>query len=46
MVELACRGEAKLEASRLEQGTASSYSIDTIEKVRARLAPADDCCSS
>ena len=41
MVELACRGEPKLEASRLEQGTASSYSIDTIEKVRARLAPGD-----
>ena len=31
----------KLEASRLEQGTTSSYSIDTIEKVRARLAPGD-----
>jgi nicotinate-nucleotide adenylyltransferase len=30
-----------LEASRLEQGTTSSYSIDTIEKVRARLAPGD-----
>lgn len=41
MVELACAGEPKLEASRLEQGTASSYSIDTIEKVRARLAPGD-----
>jgi nicotinate-nucleotide adenylyltransferase len=41
MVELACRGEPKLEASRLEQGTANSYSIDTIEKVRARLAPGD-----
>jgi len=41
MVELACLDEPKLEASRLEQGTASSYSIDTIEKVRARLAPGD-----
>ena len=41
MVELACRDEPALEASRLEQGTASSYSIDTIETVRARLAPAD-----
>ena len=41
MVELACRDEPKLEASRLEQGTASSYSIDTIETVRARLAPGD-----
>ncbi|MGC9945282.1 MAG: nicotinate-nucleotide adenylyltransferase [Bryobacteraceae bacterium] len=41
MVEMACRGELKLEASRLEEGTASSYSIDTIEKVRARLASGD-----
>jgi nicotinate-nucleotide adenylyltransferase len=41
MVELACRDEPALEASRLEQGTASSYSIDTIETVRARLAPGD-----
>ncbi len=42
MVELACRDEPEFEASRLEQGTASSYSIDTIEKVRARLAPGDE----
>ena len=41
MVELACRGEPKLEASRLEEGTTSSYSIDTIEKVRGRLATDD-----
>ena len=41
MVELACRDEPGLEASSLEQGTVSSYSIDTIEKVRARLAPGD-----
>jgi nicotinate-nucleotide adenylyltransferase len=41
MVELACRGEPKLEASSLEQGTTSSYSIDTIEKVRTELAPDD-----
>jgi len=41
MVELACAGQPHLEASRLEQGTASSYSIDTIERVRARLEPAD-----
>lgn len=42
MVELACRDEPKLEASRLEQGTGGSYSIDTIEKVRAGLAPGDE----
>jgi nicotinate-nucleotide adenylyltransferase len=38
MVELACAGEPRLEASRLEEGTRHSYSIDTIEKVR-RLEP-------
>ncbi|HLY18949.1 MAG TPA: nicotinate-nucleotide adenylyltransferase [Bryobacteraceae bacterium] len=42
MVELACRGEPEFEASRLEQGTASSYSIDTITKVRARLSEGDE----
>ena len=42
MVELACRDELKFEASRLEQGTASSYSIDTIETVRTRLAAGDN----
>jgi nicotinate-nucleotide adenylyltransferase len=41
MIELACNGEPKFEASRLEEGTCHSYSIDTIEKVRARLAPGD-----
>jgi nicotinate-nucleotide adenylyltransferase len=42
MVSLACREEPKFVASRLEQGTLSSYSIDTIEKVRARLDPGDE----
>ena len=42
MVELACQGEPRFQASRLEQGSAGSYSIDTIEKVRARLAPGDE----
>jgi len=42
MVELACQDEPKFEASRLEQGTLSSYSIDTIEKVRARLETGDE----
>jgi nicotinate-nucleotide adenylyltransferase len=41
MAELACQGEARFEVSRLEEGTARSYSIDTIEKLRARLAPGD-----
>jgi nicotinate-nucleotide adenylyltransferase len=42
MVELACAGEPRFEASRLEAGTGTSYSIETIEKVRAGLAAADE----
>jgi len=42
MVELACQGEPKFEVSRLEEGTLCSYSIDTIERVRARLTPGDE----
>ncbi|HTS28894.1 MAG TPA: nicotinate-nucleotide adenylyltransferase [Bryobacteraceae bacterium] len=41
MVELACEGEPRFEASRLEQGTARSYSIDTIENVKKELGPGD-----
>ena len=41
MAELACQGDPRFEVSRLEEGTARSYSIDTIEKLRARLAPGD-----
>ena len=41
MAQLACQGDPRLEVSRIEEGTARSYSIDTIEKLRARLAPAD-----
>ncbi len=39
MVELACEGEAHLEPSRLEAGLERSYSILTIEKIRASMAP-------
>jgi nicotinate-nucleotide adenylyltransferase len=42
MAELACQGLPHLEVSRLEEGTRWSYSIDTIEKVRARMAPDDE----
>jgi nicotinate-nucleotide adenylyltransferase len=42
MAELACRGLAHLEVSRLEEGTERSYSIDTIEKVRAGMAADDE----
>jgi nicotinate-nucleotide adenylyltransferase len=41
MVELASIGEPRFEASRLEAGTGTSYSIETIEKVRAGIAAAD-----
>ena len=41
MVELACRGERGLEASRLEAGLERSYSIHTIERIRDSLSPAD-----
>ena len=42
MVELACRDEPLFEASRLEQGEQYSYSIETIERVRASIAADDD----
>ncbi len=42
MTELACESDPRFEVSRLEEGAARSYSIDTIGKVRARLAPEDE----
>ena len=42
MAELACAHDARLEVSRLEEGTARSYTIHTIEKLRATLAPQDE----
>jgi nicotinate-nucleotide adenylyltransferase len=42
MAELACAAEPRFEVSRLEADTARSYSIDTIEKVRATLASGDE----
>ena len=38
MVELACVADPRFEASRLEEGNGKSYSIDTIERVRAMRA--------
>jgi len=35
LVELACQADPRFRASRLEAGEPKSYSIDTIEKVRA-----------
>ena len=42
MAEIACQGLPLLEVSRLEEGTESSYSIDTIEKVRERIGAGSD----
>jgi nicotinate-nucleotide adenylyltransferase len=42
MAELAGAGEPRFEVSRLEENTERSYSIETIEKLRKRLAPADE----
>jgi len=42
MVELACADVPQFAVSRLEEGTCRSYSIDTIERVRASLGPADE----
>lgn len=38
MVEAACAGEPLFESSRLEQPPASSYTIDTAEKVKSTLS--------
>ena len=37
MAQLACAGDPRFEVSRLEENTRCSYSIDTIEKVRAEM---------
>lgn len=42
MAELACQEDPRFEVSRLEEGTARNYSIDTIAKVRAALAGGDE----
>lgn len=42
MAELACAADPRFEVSRLEEGTACSYSIDTIGKVRAGMAAGDE----
>jgi cytidyltransferase-like protein len=42
LAELACAAEERFFVSRIEQGGGRNYSIDTIEKVRATLAPSDE----
>lgn len=39
MVELACAGHAGLQPSRLEEGEQRSYSIHTIQRIRAEAGP-------
>lgn len=41
MVELACADHQRLEPSRLEEGAERSYSIHTIERLRATLGDGD-----
>jgi len=42
MAEIAAAVDPRLSVSRLEEGAERSYSIDTIEKVRAGLEPGDE----
>ena len=42
MVELACLDEPRLEPSRLEEGSQKNYTIDTIERLRVQVSPADE----
>ncbi len=41
MVQLACEGHAGLLASPLEAGSAHSFTIDTLQRVRGMMQPAD-----
>jgi nicotinate-nucleotide adenylyltransferase len=42
MVELACREEPRFQASRLEEENATSYTVNTLRKVRADRGEQDD----
>ena len=42
MVRLACEDEPRFQPSRLEEDNRKSYSIFTIERVRALLSPSDE----
>ena len=42
MVELACEDDPRFQASRLEEGAGRSYSILTVEAVRASMAAGDE----
>lgn len=45
MVELACLADSRFVASRLEEGAGKSYSIDTIERVKAANAAAPNAAA-
>ena len=42
MVQIACASDPRFEASRLEQGVARSYTINTVRLVRDQLDPQDE----
>jgi nicotinate-nucleotide adenylyltransferase len=42
MVQIACASDPRFEASRLEEGAARSYTIDTVRRVREELDPGDE----
>ena len=42
MVEIACRADERFRASRLEESNQTSYTIHTLETVRAMLSPEDE----
>ena len=41
MVEIACAADPRFHSPRLEEGSGASYTILTVERVRAGLAPGD-----
>ena len=42
MVELACASDPRFRSPRLEEAAVASYTIETLERVRAKLQPADE----
>lgn len=42
MVELACAEDPRFEPSRLEEGAEKSYTVHTLEKLKAALGPGDE----
>lgn len=42
MVEIACAPYPRFEASRLEAGAGQSYTVDTLRRLRSRIAPNDE----